>query len=416
MTASTTVPPPGATAGRPPHIAILIAITAIGPLALNIFIPSIPGLVRVFETDYGTAQLALTLYLIGIACGQLIYGPLSDRFGRRPVLLAGLGVFVAASLVCALAPSIGMLIAGRIAQAVGGCAGMVLSRAIVRDVYERDKAASTLAYITMAMAVAPAVAPALGGFLEVWFGWQASFLLVLGCGAAVWLWSLGSLRETNFRRQPLPGPVGMAIGYAALLRSPEFLGYALNTAFASAVFFAFLAGAPYIMIDLLKRPPSEYGTLFVLVSAGYALGSFIAARMATRLGARRLVLGGTLVNLAGVAVMGGLGLLGLFDALAIFLPMCVVAVGNGVSMPSGIAAAISVNPRVAGAASGLLGFLQMSVGAVATVAVGYLKDDDQMPMILVMAVSVVLSVGAYLLAVGAGRRSGRAVPVPGTTD
>ncbi|EWY41323.1 multidrug transporter [Skermanella stibiiresistens SB22] len=401
---------------RPPHIAILIAITAIGPMALNIFIPSIPGLVRVFETDYGTAQLALTLYLVGIGCGQLIYGPLSDRFGRRPVLLAGLGIFVAASLVCALAPSIGTLIAGRIVQAVGGCAGMVLSRAIVRDVHERDKAASTLAYITMAMAVAPAIAPALGGFLEVWFGWRASFLMVLACGAAVWLWSLGSLRETNFQRQPLPGIIGMVKGYGALLRNRAYLGFALNTAFVSAVFFAFLAGAPYIMIELLKRPPSEYGALFVLVSAGYALGSFIAARLATRLGARRLVLVGTVTNIAGVAVMGVLGLLGHFHALGIFLPMCLAAVGSGIAMPSGIAAAISVNPRVAGAASGLLGFLQMSVGAVATVAVGYLKDDDQMPMILVMVVAGALSVGAYLMAIGARRPSPDAVPAPGTTD
>ena len=300
---------------RPPPIAILIAITAIGPLALNIFLPSLPGLVRVFDTDYGTAQLALTLYLVGIACGQLIYGPLSDRFGRRPVLLAGLGVFVIGSLLAALAPSIGLLIAGRVVQAVGGCAGMVLGRAIVRDVYERDKAASTLAYITMAMAVAPALAPAIGGFLDVWFGWQASFLFVLAFGAVVWFWCLASARETNFQRQPLPGLRGMAAGYRELLRSRVFLGYALNTAFTTAVFFAFLAGAPYIMIELLKRPASEYGTLFILVSIGYALGNFIAARLAVKVGARRLVLAGSLVNLAGVLVMGALGLAGEFSAL-----------------------------------------------------------------------------------------------------
>src|SRR4051812_12636154 len=298
---------------RPPPIAILIAITAIGPLALNIFLPSLPGLVRVFHTDYGTAQLALTLYLVGIACGQLIYGPLSDRFGRRPVLLAGLGVFVIGSLLAALAPSIGLLIGGRVVQALGGCAGMVLGRAIVRDVYERDKAASTLAYITMAMAVAPALAPAIGGFLDVWFGWQASFLFVLAFGAGVWLWCLVSARETNFQRQPLPGLRGMAVGYRELLHSRVFLGYALNTAFTTAVFFAFLAGAPYIMIELLKRPASEYGTLFILVSAGYALGNFIAARLAVKVGTRRLVLAGALVNLTGVLVMGALGLAGEFS-------------------------------------------------------------------------------------------------------
>ena len=401
---------------RPPPIAILIAITAIGPLALNIFLPSLPGLVRVFDTDYGTVQLALTLYLVGIACGQLIYGPLSDRFGRRPVLLAGLGVFVTGSLLAALAPSIGLLIGGRVVQAVGGCAGMVLGRAIVRDVYERDKAASTLAYITMAMAVAPALAPAIGGFLDVWFGWRASFLFVLVFGTVVLFWCLASARETNFQRQPLPGLRGMAAGYRELLHSRVFLGYALNTAFTTAVFFAFLAGAPYIMIELLKRPASEYGALFILVSIGYAFGNFIAARLAVKVGARRLVLAGSLVNLTGVLVMGGVALAGEFSALGIFLPMCIVAAGNGLGMPNGIAAAISVNPRLAGSASGLLGFLQMSVGAVATVAVGFLKGDDQMAMVVVMMITVLLTLMAYGLAVSVRARADGTVPAPGTTD
>ena len=207
----------------------------------------------------------------------------------------------------------------------------------------------------------------------------------------------------------------MAAGYRELLRSRVFLGYALNTAFTTAVFFAFLAGAPYIMIELLKRPASEYGALFILVSAGYALGNFIAARLAVKVGTRRLVLAGALVNLTGVLVMGALGLAGEFSALAIFLPMCIVAADNGIGMPNGIAAAISVNPRLA-MASGLLGFLQMSVGAVATVAVGYLKGSDQMAMVAVMMISVLLSLAAYWLAVSHGQRSAEVVPAPGTTD
>jgi DHA1 family bicyclomycin/chloramphenicol resistance-like MFS transporter len=208
----------------------------------------------------------------------------------------------------------------------------------------------------------------------------------------------------------------MAAGYRELMRSRVFLGYALNTAFTTAVFFAFLAGAPYIMIEVLKRPASEYGMLFILVSAGYALGNFIAARLAVKVGARRLVLAGSLVNLTGVLVMGAVGLAGEFSALAIFLPMCIVAVGNGLGMPNGIAAAISVNPRLAGSASGLLGFLQMSVGAVSTVAVGFLKGDDQMAMVAVMMVTVLLSLLAYGLAVSVRVRADGTVPAPGTTD
>jgi DHA1 family bicyclomycin/chloramphenicol resistance-like MFS transporter len=390
-------PPLGSPAG-PPHVAILIAVTAIGPLALNIFVPSIPGLVRVFDTDYATAQLALTLYLVGVAFGQLLYGPLSDRFGRRPVLLGGLTIFLAASLLCALAPSMGLLILGRIVQAVGGCSGMVLSRAIVRDVHQRDKAASVLAYITMAMAMAPAIAPALGGFLEVWFGWRASFVLLVAFGAAVLAWSLASLRETHFDPVPLPGLAGMAASYARLLRSPVFLGHALNTAFTTAVFFAFLAGAPYIMIELMHRPPSHYGLLFALVSLGYALGSFIAARLSIRFGTLRMVAAGTLFTLGAVLLQIGFGVAGLFTPLAIFLPMTLGAIGNGTSMPNAIAAAISVDPRIAGAASGLIGFLQMTIGAVSTVLVGTFKGTDATAMIVVMTVASLLSVAAWRMA------------------
>lgn len=393
-------------AARPavPSVPLLIAMSAIGPLALNIFVPSMPGLATAFQASYGTVQLTLTLYLVGVAAGQLLYGPLSDRFGRRPLLLGGIAVFLGASVLCALAASIGWLILGRVLQAVGGCSGLVLSRAIVRDVYGRERSASVIAYVTMAMAVAPMVAPAIGGYLDVWMGWRASFLLLAGLGAGLLAWSLLRLHETNGDPRPLPGAFGMLSGFGSLLARPAFLGYSLNTAFTSAVFFGFLAGAPYVMTELLREPPSSYGAFFVLVSGGYILGNFLAGRLSVRVGTDRMVLLGSLLSAAGVALMAGWLLGAGLSPIALFLPMALVGVGNGVSMPNAIAQAISVDPRAAGTASGLLGCLQMGVGAVATAVIGALKGASATPMVAVMAAFAILTLGSYWV----GSRAGRA--------
>lgn len=358
-----------------PPIWILIAATATGPLALNIFVPSMPGLVRVFDTDYATIQLTLTLYLVGVAVAQLAYGPLSDRFGRRPALLTGLAIYAVSSLLCAFAWSVEALIVGRVLQAVGGCAGMVLVRAIVRDVFERDRAASVIALVTMAMAVAPAMAPALGGFLEASFGWHSTFLVPMAMGVIVLAAAIRSLNETNLmpiRRIDVPS---MLRNYGELLRSRTFVGYAGNTAMSVGAFFAFLAGGPYVVIEILHRHPSEYGLYFVLISGGYMLGNFAASRLSQRLGVDRMIpIGVAVSTIGGVASVGSL-MAEVVTTATVFVPMMLVAIGNGISQPNGIAGAVSVNPRAAGAASGLMGFAQMSCGAVFTIVVGVLQND-----------------------------------------
>ena len=285
-----------------PPIWILIAATATGPLALNIFVPSMPGLVSTFNTDYATVQLALTLYLISIAFAQLVYGPASDRFGRRPALLVGLAIYAGASALCAFAWSIESLIAGRMLQAIGGCAGMVLGRAIVRDVYERDRAAGVIAIITMAMAVAPAIAPALGGYLDSVFGWRASFAVPALMGIIVLAGASAGLNETN--RTPVPSIDVMAMlrNYGSLLRSRAFIGYAGNTACSVGAFFSFLAGAPYVMIEILNRGPEEYGFYFVLISVGYIAGNFAASRLSARLGVDRMIPFGVGISLLGAVI------------------------------------------------------------------------------------------------------------------
>lgn len=374
---------------KAPPILVLIIATATGPLALNLFVPSMPGLVPLFETDYHTVQYTLTLYLAGIAIGQLLYGPISDRIGRRPTLLAGLAIYTLASLLCAFAGSIEWLITGRIFQALGGCAGMVLGRAIVRDVYEREEAAPVIAFITMAMAVAPMIGPAIGGFLDSAFGWYAGFYVVAAMGGAALVYAIPTLHETHHARAERFDILSLARSYGALMTSRAYLGYTLNTSFSIGCFFAFLSSAPYVTIEILKIPPHVYGFFFIIVSLAYISGNFVATRISRRLGIDRMILLGCCFSLGGALVLTALSTLGFLSAFAIFLPFALVAFGNGMSQPNAIAGAVSVNPLIAGAASGLMGFMQMVFGGIATVTVGYFQSDTDF-----IALAVTVMVGA----------------------
>ncbi len=378
-------------------------MSALGPMALNIFMPSMPGLARQFGVDYGTVQLTLTFFLVGLSVAQLVYGPLSDRYGRRPPLLCGLILFLGGSVICTLAETIEILMLGRMLQAIGGCSGLVLGRAIIRDLYDRDHSAAMIGYVTTAMALAPMFAPALGGLLDDLFGWRASFafcalagLLVLGPVAIL-------LPETNSVRGGGEGVGSLLRGYAGLLRSAAFCGYALQTAFTSGVFFAFIAGAPFVVVTVLGEPPSSYGLWFMLVSLGYIGGNFLTGRFSVRFGIDRMIAAGAVVGLAGVVILATTGWFGLLSLPALFLPMMVVALSNGLTLPNGTAGAISVNPRAAGAAAGLSGALQMLIGAAAAVLVGYGQDIDpsQYPMIWTMLGSGLLAVASFALAMKA---------------
>ena len=383
---------------------MLVAVSAVGPLALNIFMPSMPALPGVFQTDYGTVQLTLGLYLVGLATGQLAYGPLSDRFGRRPLLLGGLALFLVGSLAGYLATSIEMLIVARVVQAIGGCSGLVLARAIVRDLFDRERSASVISYITAAMVMAPMVAPLIGGYLDDWIGWRSTFVFVGGFGLVVTVFAMLLLHESNHNRQPLPGLGGMAASYVILLRSPIFRGYAFLTTFASASFFAFLGGAPYVVIELMGRSPSEYGWYFALSACGYMGGNLFSGRMSMRIGIDRMIGIGLALNLAGAVTMLLLWAADYFVPLALFGPMLLSAIGNGLNIPNGNAATISVIPARAGAASGIAGFIQMSVGAGASALAGHLITSSQLPLALIMTAATLLSIAIYVRLLAANRR------------
>ncbi|MAA99887.1 MAG: MFS transporter permease [Stappia sp.] len=390
-------------AARRPTIALLVAVSAVNPLALNIYLPSMPSLAGVFDTSAGVVQLILSLYLAAVAVAQIAIGPLSDRHGRRPVLVWGLGIFVIGSLVCALADTISVMIAGRVLQAVGGCAGIVLGRAIVRDLYDRSQAASMIGYVTMGLAVAPMIGPAIGGLLHEQFGWRTNSWLMLVAGLAVFAWAYFELHETNHARVREGGLRGLARTYAVLLRSPLFLAYATTAAFTSGVFFTFLGGAPFVSVKLLDMTPSEYGFYFMMVAGGYIVGNWLSGRFSARVGLGRMINAGNVTVVIAVGAIAASFGLGYIHPLSLFLPMFLVGIGNGMTLPNAIAGAVSVRPDLAGAASGFSGSLQIGAGAVASALCGWLLSGvlwpgTIWPMVLVMASSCVVTVIAGIAA------------------
>ncbi len=382
---------------RPP-MWLLITISAVGPFSLNAFIPSLPRLADVFATDYGTAQLALTLFLAGIGIGQLIYGPLSDRYGRRPVLLAGLGLGFAGSVVCLFAPTIEVLLAGRVAQALGSCAGLVLARAMVRDLYSRDQSASTLGYVTMGMAMMPMVAPGIGGLLDQTYGWRASFVAMIAFGGFAFFAARARAYETNHSPLSHIDFATLTRGWIALTRSPAFLGYTLAISFNSIQFFGFLATAPYLMVGVLGRPPAEYGLWFAFCAISYACGNFVAGRWSAKIGLDRLAYWGLLAALLPCVLLVGMHVTQGLTPLGIFGPFFLLGFSNGATQPNLIAGAVSVNPALAGSASGLLGFTQMVMGAIATVVMGHSQDDSLLPMAVLFFFCSIGAIASHRLA------------------
>ena len=395
--------------GSPLFLFVLVALTALGPMSMQIFLPALPAIRNEFAVAGAAAQATLSVSMLAIALSTLVYGPISDRFGRRPIVIFGLVVYLVGSAMCAAAPDIWVLVSGRVLQGAGGASGMVLARAIVRDVYSRERSAAVIAYLTTAMAVAPMAAPAIGGVLTEFVSWRANFAFVGLIGAAIGVLVLVRLTETHTERETEFGFGKMLRGFGRLLARPIFCGYAFNAAFSLSVFFAFISGAPYVMVDILHRPASEYGFYFILTAIGFMSGSFVAARISERVGIDRMILAGSALSLVTVAGTAVLLAAGLWHPLTLFGPASVAAFATGLSMPNAQAGAISINPKAAGSASGLLGFIQMAVGAGVAQTVGTIHDGTPYPMIAVMLVCAGLGLAAIALPLWYHRRTGTAV-------
>ncbi|MDX8325234.1 Bcr/CflA family efflux MFS transporter [Rhizobium rhizogenes] len=381
----------------PPHIITLVVIAGVAALCMNLFLPSLAAMALDFETDYAVMQFAVSGYLAATACLQLLIGPLSDLFGRRPVMLASIAMMIVATLVCMLAPDITVFMFGRVAQAAV-VSGFVLARAIVRDMVPMEQAASMIGYVTMGMSVVPMVGPTVGGLLNDISGWQSSFALLalLGVGILVLAWF--DLGETNHNRSASFSQQFHA--WPELLRSPLFWGYALTSTFSSGMFFSFLGGAPFVGSVLYGLAPAMLGLQFFFMASGYMLGNFVSGRYASQIGITRMMLSGNVVAIAGIVAAIALISTGAESPYAFFVPLALIGVGNGVTLPSANAGMVSVQPHLAGSASGLGGAMTIGGGAALSVLASSVlsKEDGTWPLLLVMlATGLVALLTTYIV-------------------
>lgn len=377
----------------PPHIVTLVLMAGLAALSLNIFLPSLPGMAVYFGVEYHVMQLSVSAYLAVSALLQLLIGPISDRFGRRRVALAVLGLFLAATLGTLLSPSAEVFLAFRLVQAVVAT-NFVISRAVVRDMVPEAEAASMIGYVTMGMSLVPMIGPVIGGVLDEAFGWQANFALLGGLGLLVTALVWADLGETT-----RAGGMGFAAQlrtYPELLRSQRFWGYSLSAALASGLFFAYLGGAPFVGTNVYHLSPSQLGGYFALPALGYAVGNFISGRFARRVGIDRMVLAGTLTATGALLVAVLANLAGVAHPLMFFAMVGVTGMGNGLALPSANAGMMSVRPELAGTASGLGATLTVGGGAALSALSGALlgPESGALPLILLMLASSVLSIGA----------------------
>jgi DHA1 family bicyclomycin/chloramphenicol resistance-like MFS transporter len=383
------------------RIAVLLtAVVAFGPISTDLYLPSLPGIARYFGTDAAAAQATLSIFLLGFAGGQIVYGPLSDRFGRRPILVAGVAVYLAATMACAIAESIEALVGARFFQALGACSGVVLVRAIVRDLYPPERAGSVMAYMGSAMAVAPMIGPVIGGQLEIHFGWRANFAFLMAFSAAILLAVVGVLDETNKQLDSTAlAPRRMLANFREMLASPRYVGCLAGATFCYSGLFAFISASSFVLIDVVGLTPDAFGISFAIMVFGYMLGAVSAGRLILRLGLdRTMMTGGILAGIGGplmaaFAIAAGEEI----AAVAIVIPMMFYAAGVGLVMPSTTAAAIGPYPEKAGAASSLLGFFQMCFAAGIGATVAHILDGTARPMAIAIAICGLATLGTILL-------------------
>jgi MFS transporter, DHA1 family, multidrug resistance protein len=386
-------------------MALLIAMSAIGPLSLNILVPAVPGLAVTLAADINLVQLTVSLYLLGLAACQLGVGPLSDRFGRKPVTVGGLALTAAASLAATAATTIDTLIVARAVQSLGAATGLAISRAMIRDLYDRDRSAAMIGYVTMAMVVAPMIAPLIGGVLDTTFGWQAIFLFIALASAATMAAAALALPESRAIAATGSARTRYAEEVRALVTSPTFIGYALAAALNSATFFAFVGGAPHVVVTIMGRTSAEYGIWFAVGSLSYMAGNYGAGRWSQRLGVDTMVRLGAIIAIVGAFAEVLLAMIAAEHGPAtIFLPQMAISLGSGLLLPNALAGAVSVRPKAAGTASGFTGFLQMAIGAAAAQAMSHLLAgaSTALPMAIVMLVLALATIVALVGLTGRG--------------
>ncbi len=366
---------------------LLVAMTGVAPISLYMLVPALPILAATFGDGISIAQMTVSLYMVGIACSQIIMGPLSDRFGRRPVLLAGLGLMVAASLGCVFAQSLPQLIAARFLQALGGATGMVVSRAIIRDLYERDRVGAMISLVIAVMMIAQMLSPLTGGLIETAFGWRAIFYVITVAALLITVAIVLALPETRRVRLEAGGFRG---DVGKLFTSRAFIGYMLCQVLASQIIFAFAGGGPYIVVTQMGRTSAEYGAWFATTGFAYLVGNLLCVRFAPRHSLEKLIWFGLALQVTGSLLNLCWSITGLNQVPSwLFGTQMIVMVGNAFVMANSAAGAISVRPEAAGTASGAMGFLQQGIGSLVSQFGAYLGGHFTSTLPLMSAIVAV---------------------------
>ena len=385
---------------------LLGALIGAAPFAMDIYLASMPSMTRALGATPQQVQLTLSVYMYGWGVAQLVAGPLSDRFGRRPALLGGLAVFVAASTVCALSRDVFTLIGARLVQGVSMASIAVVPRAVVRDLYSGDKAAHVLSLMGVVLGIAPVVAPIVGSHVHVLLGWQANFVLVAVYAGLLWVCVRRLLPETLANADAhATRPSVIVANFGRLLRSRAFAGYMLVAAFGFTGLFAFIAGSAFVFVSVLGESERGFGILFGTVMLGNITGSTIGSRVVRSAGIERMVRAGTTLMLVAGIALAALAWLDVRHPLAVVVPMFAFMVAFMLTMPPATAGALTPFPRIAGSASSLLSFCQFIVASTAALVVGMTFDGTSRPMATAIAVG---SIGAYAsFRVAHGRRPRR---------
>ena len=381
---------------QPGMTVLLGALVAVAPLAMDIYLASMPSMARFLSASDEKVQLTLSLYMYAWGATQIVIGPLTDRFGRRPALIVGLSIFVAASVVCAAARNVETLIAARVVQAAAMATVAVVPRAIVRDLHAGERAATMLSLMGMVLGIAPIVAPIIGSHLHVWFGWQANFVFVAAYGALALACVVWALPETIRSRNAQATQLGvMLANYAKLLRSRVYLGYLLIAAFATSALFAFLAGSSFVFVSVIGTGEEGFGLLFGVVMLGNLVGSAIGSRLVARLGIDRMLKYSTWLMVVAGAALAGLAWARVGHPLAIVAPMFLFMIAFMTTMPQATAGALTPFPEIAGSASSLLSFCQLLLASTAALVVGMTFDGSERPMATTIAVSALLAFASF---------------------
>ena len=377
---------------------VLLSLTgasSLGIVASTIYVPSVPAIARAFDTSIARVQMTFVGYLLAFAVSMLVLGPLSDRLGRRRTVLWGLALSAVSSLVCAASTSIEMLIAARVLQGIGACAGMVVGRALIREIWGLEEAARVIAGRAFAATVVQACAPVLGGYLQQWVGWRANFLAVAALACCTMALMLRYVPDRGAISPERASGQGVLASYRRLIGARLFLGYTLAAAGAHAGFNIFAAGAPAVLIGSFGISPEQYGFYAALPPVGFMVGSFLSNRLTGRLGVDGLITIGTIVLIPAGFVMVLLALLHFTGPYIVIGPMIFVCCGSGLITPSAAAGSLGVDPRIAGAASGLGSFIQIGGAALATAALTLGRSGSPLTLAIVIAVAGLCCVTAF---------------------